>query len=278
MELLQLKYFLDSAKTENFAKVAEKYMVPASSVSASVRRLEKELGCMLFDRMSNKIFLNENGRKFQQTVRGILDRLETAKTELQNINVEQTQIRILVRSMRQSVIKFIIDYQKQNPNTLFKTDFDMVTVRLEDYDIIVDAYDDKYSDYEKMELCSIKLRIQASADSHLCDRLLTLSELKNQKFITFGEESSMYKIFVRACKKAGFIPQIAIETNDALCYTQCVVSNAGIALTRQTADSEKVKILQVVDFDERQTIYVFTKNQAQNPHIQGFVNYLKSNI
>ena len=47
MELLQLRYFYESAKHENFAKTAEKYMVPASSISASVKRLEDELGCKL---------------------------------------------------------------------------------------------------------------------------------------------------------------------------------------------------------------------------------------
>ena len=52
MELLQLRYFFDSAKNEHFAKTAEKYWVPASSVSASIKRLEEELGCKLFDRQS----------------------------------------------------------------------------------------------------------------------------------------------------------------------------------------------------------------------------------
>lgn len=55
MEMLQLKYFLESAKSESFAKTAEKYMVPASSVSASVKCLEQELGCSLFDRSCNRI-------------------------------------------------------------------------------------------------------------------------------------------------------------------------------------------------------------------------------
>ena len=40
MELLQLQYFYDTSKTENFAKTAEKYLVPPSSVSASVKRLD----------------------------------------------------------------------------------------------------------------------------------------------------------------------------------------------------------------------------------------------
>lgn len=47
MEFLQLRYFYESAQNENFAKTAEKFMVPASSVSASVKRLEQELGVEL---------------------------------------------------------------------------------------------------------------------------------------------------------------------------------------------------------------------------------------
>ena len=43
MELLQLRYFFESAKSESFSKTAEKYMVPITSVSASVKRLEREL-------------------------------------------------------------------------------------------------------------------------------------------------------------------------------------------------------------------------------------------
>ena len=48
MEMLQLRYFYDSARTESFSKTAKKYMVPVSSVSASIKRLEKELDTELF--------------------------------------------------------------------------------------------------------------------------------------------------------------------------------------------------------------------------------------
>ena len=43
MEILQLRYFFESAKNESFTKTAEKFMVPPSSVSASVRLLENSL-------------------------------------------------------------------------------------------------------------------------------------------------------------------------------------------------------------------------------------------
>ena len=68
MELLQLRYFYESALTESFAQTAEKYLVPATSVSAAVKRLEGELGCALFDRFANRIRLNGNGRRLQKSL------------------------------------------------------------------------------------------------------------------------------------------------------------------------------------------------------------------
>ena len=43
MDILQLRYFYDSANYLSISKTAEKYGVPATSVSASIRRLEDEL-------------------------------------------------------------------------------------------------------------------------------------------------------------------------------------------------------------------------------------------
>ena len=76
MELLQLQYFFDTSKNESFAKTAEKYLVPSSSVSASVRRLEEELGCLLFERINHTITLTERGREllaYAHQVRALTD-------------------------------------------------------------------------------------------------------------------------------------------------------------------------------------------------------------
>ncbi|MBR2720533.1 MAG: LysR family transcriptional regulator, partial [Lentisphaeria bacterium] len=41
LDILQLRYFYDSANYLSISKTAEKYGVPATSVSASIRRLEQ---------------------------------------------------------------------------------------------------------------------------------------------------------------------------------------------------------------------------------------------
>ena len=68
MEMLQLRYFYESAKSQNFTITAQKYLVPVSAVSSSVKRLEKELGCQLFEREANRIRLNDSGRLLQQSL------------------------------------------------------------------------------------------------------------------------------------------------------------------------------------------------------------------
>ena len=79
MELLQLKYFCDSAETENFSKTAQKFYVPPSNISQSINRIEKELGIKLFVRSSNRIMLNKNGIEFYKRIKQALFLIDDAK-------------------------------------------------------------------------------------------------------------------------------------------------------------------------------------------------------
>jgi len=120
MEILQLRYFYESAKNENFAKTAEKFMVPTTSVSASVKRLENELGCKLFDRTSNRIILNNNGKRFQQSLCMIFDELDHAVENLSDNNHDDREIKMLVRAVRSNITDYIIEYNSMYPNIVFK--------------------------------------------------------------------------------------------------------------------------------------------------------------
>ena len=116
MELLQLRYFYESAKNENFAKTAEKYMVPASSVSASVKRLEDELGCKLFERQSNRISLNENGKALQNSLSVIFGELDCAIDKIRTDKPKKTEVRLLVLGLREYISQIMFEYQKEHDN------------------------------------------------------------------------------------------------------------------------------------------------------------------
>ena len=80
---------------ESFSKAAQKYMVPASSVSASVRRLEQELGMELFARTGNRVLLNEKGREFLSSISNVLSQLDMSVSALSVKPTEKQTLSIL---------------------------------------------------------------------------------------------------------------------------------------------------------------------------------------
>lgn len=279
MDILQLRYFFESAKAESFAKTARKYMVPATSVSASVKRLEKELGCELFDRTRNRIILNDNGRSLFQSLHVVFHELDTAVDNLSAVHTDTREIKMLVRAVRDDITDYIIEYKTKHPQISFKTVFDFSDTDIKSYDIIIDEKTDKYPEHEKIDLYTTRIRLRAAANNPLCKRKLTLKQLCDQPFISIGEYNSMHKLFLNACKRSGFIPNIVVQTNDLQCNRKCVEAGVGIGLVREYPQQKfhgNMAYLDVTDFNEQQTICCYYKKQSAYGNVQHFLNFLKS--
>lgn len=89
MELLQLKYFKAVAEAGRVVTAAESLFVSPPALSASISRLEKELGMRLFDRANNRIILNKQGKIFLSYVNQALSCLDCAQAELRQSLLQQ---------------------------------------------------------------------------------------------------------------------------------------------------------------------------------------------
>ncbi len=279
MEILQLRYFFESAKNESFTKTAEKYMVPTSSVSASVRHLESELGCKLFDRAYNRIVLNNNGKRLQQALVTVFSELDSAVNDLKDTETDKREIKILVCAMRKNITDYIIEYNKQFPHITFKTVFDYESSSIENYDIIIDEKKDIYQDYEMFELFNMRIKLKVASNSPLLGRRLTLKQLHNHPFVSLSEKSNMHKLLIRACERAGFSPNIVAQINDIECYEKLIASGIGIGLGREhayTKESAKVCNLDVADFNERYVVYAYCNKQTSYRNVKKFLDFVKN--
>jgi len=278
MELLQLQYFYESTKTENFAKTAEKHLVPTSSVSGAVRRLEKELGCQLFDRTSNRIVLNQNGKRLAQALQVAFYEIDQAVKDLSS--PEDTRpIHMLVRAMRGNVTDYIIEYNRTKPHIQFQINFDNEEKDFEKYDIIIDERSDLYTAYERINLCRMQLRLVTSQDSPLCRKKLTMKQLSNQSFISLGEQSHMHKILLNACQKAGFFPNVSVRSNDMKYYEKLVESGIGIGIERENPKNMRTRdiaYLDVADFYEESIVCAYFKKEAAYGNVEQFLSFLSS--
>lgn len=278
MEMLQLRYFFDTAKTGSFAKTAENYMVPATSVSAAVKRLEKELGCQLFDRTCNRIVLNDSGRKLQQSLRVIFEELDRIVYTLSDVNTDTREIKLLVRAMRGEITDHIIEYKAKHPHVSFKTFFDFSESTYENYDIIIDEKADKYPGYNSFVYCNTRIRIRATSGNPLCGRKLTLQQLRNEPFISIGEHNCLHRLLLRVCKDAGFVPNIVALSNDVACLRKFMDAGIGIGLSREyprAKHAANTEILNITDFDETQSICVYCKQESAYGNVAHFLDFLK---
>ncbi len=267
MELLQLKYFIESAETENFSLVANKYFVPVSSVSASVRKLEKELDCALFDREKNKLTLNKNGKIFYNDVNAALKLINSAREKVSAQNHKDLgHINLLIKNNKTLINERLISFIKENQNLSFHLTHKYSDTDYNDYDIIIDELSNTYKGYHSKPIIKEKILIVASKNNPLVQKSLVLSDLKHYPIITMGEGSSLGKIAKSVCQNAGFNPNIVIEddSNDIIKYVE---EDFGVAFVSENFikkySDENIAFLHITDFDYTRITYIYLKNSIK---------------
>ena len=89
MKMTQLLYFKTVAEDGRISVAARKLYVTAPAVSIAITNLEKELGVQLFDRVKNRLILNEYGNVYLHYVNNIFNELSQAKQAVQTVQVSE---------------------------------------------------------------------------------------------------------------------------------------------------------------------------------------------
>ena len=82
MELKQLEYFRQVARTGSFSQASAVLMVVQPALSRQVSKLEEEVGSKLFYRNGRGVTLTDAGRRFLDVAERALDDLDTVRAEL----------------------------------------------------------------------------------------------------------------------------------------------------------------------------------------------------
>jgi len=83
MEIHQLEYFIAIVETGSFSRAAERCNVAQPSLSQQIKKLENEIGHLLFDRLGRTVVLTDAGRMLIPKARAILEEIHGIKMEIQ---------------------------------------------------------------------------------------------------------------------------------------------------------------------------------------------------
>ncbi len=279
MELLQLRYFIMSAETENFSYVAKKYGVPPSAVSSSVKKLERELDIKLFDRSANRIRLNGNGMKFAESISRAIDIIDGEIARISDAGKGiGGDINLLVRTERSLVTDKMIEFRKERASVNFHLTHDYGVEDISAYDIIIDEETERYRGFIRKKLIEERIRVAASASSMLAGKRLGLSALSEVPFITMSKNSSLCRITEDVCRKHGFDPNIVIESDDPYYVRKYIAEDFGIAFFPETSwqrdKGDGIVFLDVADFDYMRTTFAYLNVMNSNKVAEAFFEHL----
>ncbi|MBP3626764.1 MAG: LysR family transcriptional regulator [Clostridia bacterium] len=279
MELLQLKYFCDAAQSENFSQTAKKYCVPPSNISQSIKRLEKELSVKLFVRTANRVKLSKQGESFYEKIIQALGLIDSAEKEAKGKDFSG-EIKIYATVNRRAVMKTIEEFTK-----VYK-DINFVTVHskpdnLEEYDIIIS--DEEFSQvvFAKQLLLTEKMLLAVSVNSQLAENEnIKTQDIKNEIFISRDKGSSLYRHTEKICDKLGFVPRIAIQSDDPFYMRRCVELGLGIAFVPEFSwEGQFSDNIVLKDIGEiKRDTYLYTNLSRQKSRVVSEFSKMLKNI
>ena len=281
MNFNQLKYFLEVAQSENISKTAQKHLLPPSAVSSSIKKLEQELGVALFDRAHNKITLTAKGKYFAAQIGDVFQKIDDAKNQITTSDSSQPRIKILIHARSKWITELIVEYIEKEQSNNFIISNDYGNREIDDYHIIIDEPSEKYSHLEHFVLSIERICVKASVNNPLVGKTLYFHQLENQPFILPSIGNGMRKRYEDACKKNNIKEHVVVECNDRQCLHQYVSSGIGLTIgsfrSLGDATQQNIAAVNVIDFDEIQTVCVFfKKNKQQDFHLKKLCDYLYS--
>lgn len=272
MGLLQLQYFKALAERDHLTETANELMISAPSLSATIARLEKELGVQLFDRVGRNIHLNEYGRIYLKHVNEVFSSLENAKLEiLDSQNNQKMHLSVAITSpivWHDAFQAFI----KTNPHiiishTIIKGHLFESASYCSQFDFIMSATTDlPGNDWDSDILNPDDRPLLAVYPNHpfAQRKAVRLIEAKDENFIVVSKGFSMRIFFESLCKMAGFSPKIIMEC-DYMLRSKMLAAEYGIVLTTQSGARAgalgNAVFVDIIDPGLRRTQAIFWKKQ-----------------
>lgn len=286
MELLQLKYFVESIKTLNFSHTAKRFSVPPSAVSQSIKRLESELGTTLFDRSNNKIVPTESGRIFYNQVHIALNAIDRGLHEISLANSAVSgKFSLLVETNRHFIIETLTGFKKTYPHL----EFNVVHRRPEkltynNYDFIISDVNINSSAFEGIPIIRERIFLAVPKSHYLANETgVALPQLQNEPFISMPPGASLHNILLDIFRKTPFVPNITIYCDDPNYIRLYTSLGFGVTLFPEFSWKNHISDdIKLVPFNtlapHRITWLYYKKTRANNDIINLFKEFLIINL
>jgi LysR family hydrogen peroxide-inducible transcriptional activator len=242
MEIHQLEYFMAIVDTGSFSRAAEYCNVAQPSLSQQIKKLETEIGHLLFDRLGRAVVLTDVGKMLIPKARKILEEVQGIKTEIQaDIQDGQGSLSVgFIPTISPFVLPNVIRRFGQDfPNASLEVHEDLtddivaklVTAEL---DVGITSLPIKHKMLQTEELLTETLLVASSSKYDLATQAsIHVKELDNFPFIALNEVHCLGEQVQDFCYQEDVDLNIVCHTSQLSTVHKCVAMGLGVSLVPQ---------------------------------------------
>lgn len=273
MDTSSLKYFITVAKLQHMSRAAEQLNITQPSLSASIKRLESDLGFQLFDRTRHGIQLNEYGRLYLKAVLESEAIMERCLTEMEAIKKASMDLMRLSCSNSPSNARLIDSLLSEGVNLRVS---DISRTWEKDLlshvcDMVITMGILRAKGISRLCLCRQKMVFVVGPSHPLASAdAVTLGELLAYPFCSTDAPHSLLNVTLAQCTLPEFHPHIAFLGRNSADMIRAIQSGRfiGLMVRRNLPPDKNLRILPVREFDVSLPIWLHwreadTKKPAQ---------------
>ena len=287
MEMSQMRFFLEVAKSEHITKSAEKLHISQPSLTQAIHRLEDDLGVPLFTQKGRNIVITEYGKFLKEKLEPIIDEIDGIPYQLQRMaKAGNETIHINVLAVSMLVTSAIIAYKQKKKGINFQL---LQNPNYETYDIEVSTKTihqnlPEHSLHIKSFSCSEKIYLAVPNNEKYENKTsISLTEVIEEGFISLFGSKQFRLICDRICRHIGFRPNIIFESDNPAAVINMIGSNMGVGFYPEFSwgkiKSNHVKLLEITDAPfVRDIVVTINMNKVNNEYLIDFYEFLTKYI
>lgn len=268
MELTQLKYFLEAAKTENLSKAARDLHISQPSLSKAIQKLEEELGTPLFQRDGRHLRLNQSGKAFLEKTAPAVAALQAAEQQFsRDAGAEADTLTIGLWGESDALTGCIRAFLDRNPGVFFtiRSHIEAVTrLDIRDYDLLLYAGEDEYfKKYRGVELLREEFLLAVPRrESGFDGPDLEAAALSSLPVVSFDPVSEAERILLTR----GIQPRRIVQTDDRAVQRSLVSAGVGACFvaeseSRMFADDPNIRLVHISGVDLSRVLKICFKRE-----------------
>ena len=241
VDIRHLRYFVAVAEELHFGRAAKRLYIEQPPLSQQIQRLERNLGCQLFERKP-KVVLTEAGKTLLEVARRTISQVDQGIKMTRQVGlggVGTLSIGFASSAILGPLPEIIRHYRKKFPEVMIRLQElnpaeELESIRANHIDLGLVRERDNFPTLKYEIIVKEPFGVLLPPNHPLSKHKKKLSPgmLVKEPFVHFPREiaPTLYEQIAEICRSAGFTPQIAQESSEWLTEVSLVEAGLGVAI------------------------------------------------